>query len=156
MPSATEYLVEVSAAPGGRTIRSWWGRRAATTRCPRKRRRRRSRVDNSTAVAAVPHPSAIGRRGSGWFNRRLTDLDGGRLTTGRKPVDVANVRSGRRVLLAASRARRRLNTHVSSPQSCGSNTGPFPLPRPIITLQLQKPDGTRIPLKSEKYARATG
>ena len=35
-------------------------------------------------------------------------------------------------------------------------TGPFPLPRPIISLQLQKPDGTRVPLKCGKVRKGDG
>ena len=48
-------------------------------------------------------------------------------------------------------------TRVSSPQIvCLDNTGPFPLPRPIITLQLQKPDGTLVPLKCGKVHKGDG
>ena len=48
-------------------------------------------------------------------------------------------------------------TRVSSPQIvCLDNTGPFPLPRPIITLQLKKPDGTLVPLKCGKVRKGDG
>src|SRR5512132_2615289 len=50
-----------------------------------------------------------------------------------------------------------MNVRVSSPQIVRvDNTGPFPLPRPTITLQLEKKDGTRVPLKCGKVRKGDG
>jgi hypothetical protein len=50
-----------------------------------------------------------------------------------------------------------MNTRVSSPQVVRlDNTGPFPLPQPTIGLELQRPDGTRVPLKCGKVKKGDG
>jgi hypothetical protein len=55
------------------------------------------------------------------------------------------------------RVRDGVTTRVSSPQVVQTdNTGPFPLPRPTIKLQLQKPDGTRVDLKCGKVKKGDG
>jgi len=103
--------------------------------------------------------SQSGNPDPGWFKiNQLTDSDGGRLTTGEKtllqwpsplPDGVYYLRL--RVRDAA------MNVRVSSPQVVRlDNTGPFPLPRPTIKLQLKKPDGTLLPLKCGKVHKGDG
>ena len=95
----------------------------------------------------------------GWFQiNQLTDSDGGRLTTGEKTLLTWPSSTPDGVYYLRLRVRDALmNTRVSSPQVVRlDNTGPFPLPRPIITLQLQKPDKTRVPLKCGKVRKGDG
>jgi hypothetical protein len=95
----------------------------------------------------------------GWFQlNQLCDSDGGRLPTGEKvlmtwptPLPDGDYYLRLRVRDAA------MNVRVSSPQIVRvDNTGPFPLPRPTITLQLEKKDGTRVPLKCGKVRKGDG
>jgi hypothetical protein len=95
----------------------------------------------------------------GWFRiDELTDSDGGRFTTGEKTLLMWPSPLPDGVYYLRLRVRDALmNTRVSSPQVVRlDNTGPFPLPRPTITLQLEKPDGSRIPLKCGKVRKGDG
>ena len=95
----------------------------------------------------------------GWFKiLELTDTEGGRFTTGEKTLLLWPTSTPDGVYYLRLRVRDALmNTRVSSPQVVRlDNTGPFPLPRPTITLQLQQPDGTRLPLKCGKVRKGDG
>lgn len=95
----------------------------------------------------------------GWFKiNQLCDSDGGRLTTGEKQLMMWPTSTPDGVYYLRLRVRDALmNTRVSSPQVVRlDNTGPFPLPRPTISLQLQKNDGTLIPLKCGKVHKGDG
>jgi hypothetical protein len=87
-----------------------------------------------------------------------TDSDGGRFTTGEKTLMMWPSPLPDGVYYLRLRVRDgAMNTRVSSPQVVPlDNTGPFPLPRPIITLQLQKPDGMLVPLKCGKVRKGDG
>ncbi len=164
MPTATEYLVEVSSAPGGPYSTILVGPQYGY-----------DTIDPTTGLTNQPPPPVppdpvqpLGvfeyfrnrSQAGGWFPiNQIQDSDGGRLTTGEKvlltwptppPLDgVYYLRLRVRDAL--------LNTRVSSPQIVRlDNTGPFPLPRPTITLQLQKPDGTLVPLKCGKVRKGDG
>jgi hypothetical protein len=101
----------------------------------------------------------------GWFQiNQLCDSDGGRLTSGEKSLMQwsSSVLNGIPTIDGVYYLRLRvrdalMNTRVSSPQVLLlDNTGPFPLPRPIITLQLEKNDGTLVPLKCGKVHKGDG
>lgn len=95
----------------------------------------------------------------GWFQvNELTDSDGGRLTTGEKTLMMWPTSTPDGVYYLRLRVRDALKkTRVSSPQVVRlDNTGPFPLPKPIITLQLLKTDGTLVPLKCGKVRKGDG
>ena len=95
----------------------------------------------------------------GWFPiDAIQDSDGGRLTTGEKVLLTWPTTAPDGVFYLRLRVRdAALNTRVSSPQIVRlDNTGPFPLPRPTITLQLQKPDGTLVPLKCSNVHKGDG
>jgi len=166
-PTATEYLVEVSSAPGGPynpiLVAPQWGYDS---------------IDPSTGLQNQPPPpvppdpiqppgvfeyfrsrSQSGGGDPGWFQiSQIQDSDGGRLTTGEKVLLTWPTSAPDGVFYLRLRVRdAALNTRVSSPQVVRlDNTGPFPLPRPIITLQLQKPDGTLTPLKCGKVKKGAG
>ncbi len=95
----------------------------------------------------------------GWFKiNELTDSDGGRLTTGEKTLLMwpTSIPDGSFYLKLRVRDAA-MNVRESSPQVVRlDNTGPFPLPRPTISLQLQKKDGTRTPLKCGKVRKDDG
>jgi len=164
MPTATEYQVEVSSAPGGPYSNILVGPQYGY-----------DTIDPTTGLTNQPPPPVppdpvqpLGvfeyfrdrSQAGGWFTiNQIQDSDGGRLTTGEKvlltwptppPADgVYYLRLRVRDAL--------LNTRVSSPQIVRlDNTGPFPLPRPTITLQLQKADGTLVPLKCGKVKKGDG
>ncbi len=94
----------------------------------------------------------------GWFKiRQLTDSDGGRLTTGEKLLMMWPTGSLDGVYHLRLKVRNGGVTRTSSPQVVRlDNTGTFPLPKPTISLQLQKPDGTLLPLKCGKVRRGDG
>ncbi|HWU41644.1 MAG TPA: hypothetical protein VN203_28645 [Candidatus Acidoferrum sp.] len=95
----------------------------------------------------------------GWLAiNQIQDSDGGRLTSGEKVLLTWPTSAPDGVFYLRLRVRDAAKvTRVSSPQIvCLDNTGPFPLPRPIITLQLQKPDGTLVPLKCGKVHKGDG
>jgi len=160
MPTATEYLVEVSSTgPGGLYSPILVGPQVG--------------YDNNPAQPPPPPgppppgppPWIVLRTRTqsvgvdpGWFQiNELTDSDGGRLTTGEKTLLMWPTSTPDGIYYLRLRVRDGLNTRVSSPQVVRlDNTGPFPLPRPIITLQLQKPDKTRVPLKCGKVRKGEG
>jgi hypothetical protein len=159
MPSATEYLVEVSAAPGGPYNPILVGPQGGYDQVPPQA------PPPPFPELTVPPPwqqfrtrAQSGGGDPGWFEiDELTDSDGGRLTTGEKTLLMWPTSAPDGVYYLRLRVRDGVNTRVSSPQIVRlDNTGPFPLPRPIITLQLQKPDGTRIPLKCGKVRKGDG
>jgi len=171
-PTAVEYLVEVASAPGGPYSPILVGPQFGY-----------DTIDFTTGLQNQPpppvppdpvfppfttfeyfrHRNRLGADQSGgvdpgWFQiNQIQDSDGGRLTTGEKllltwPTSAAlpdgvyylrlRVRDGAK------------STRVSSPQAVRlDNTGPFPLPRPIITLQLQKPDGTLVPVTCTSHVK---
>ena len=165
MATATEYLVEVSSTgPGGSYSPIIVGPQGGYDQFPLQ--------PPAPVPADPPFPgpgwnlfqffrSRIQSTGAdpGWFQiNQLTDSDGGRLTTGEKilmmwpsplPDGVYHLRL--RVRDSA------MNTRVSSPQVVRlDNTGPFPSPRPVISLQLQKPDGSLELLKCGKVKKDSG
>ncbi|MGB8768518.1 MAG: hypothetical protein WCC92_02815 [Candidatus Korobacteraceae bacterium] len=150
-PTATEYLVEVSTAPGGPYSPILVGPQYG--------------YDSHQPPPPVPpDPPYLfeyfrnrSQLAGGWFEvDQIQDSDGGRLTTGEKllltwPTSAA-LPDG--VYYLRLRVRDTTTTRVSSPQAVRlDNTGPFPLPRPIITLQLQKPDGTLVPVTCTSHVK---
>lgn len=166
MPTATEYLVEVATAPGGPYNTILVGPQGGY-----------DQVDFFTGATTQPPPpvppdpavpgnfqffrtrSQSTGADPGWFQiNQLTDSDGGRLTSGEKTLMMWPSPLPDGVYYLRLRVRdAAMNTRVSSPQVVRlDNTGPFPLPRPTITLQLQKKDGTRVPLKCGKVRKGDG
>ena len=159
MPTATEYLVEVASAPGGPyapiLVVPQGGYDQVPPQVP----------PPPFPELTVPPPwqqfrtrAQSGGGDPGWFKvDELTDSDGGRLATGEKTLLMWPTSAPDGVYYLRLRVRDGVTTRVSSPQVVRlDNTGPFPLPRPIITLQLQKPDGSRIPLKCGKVRKGDG
>jgi hypothetical protein len=161
MPTATEYLVEVSSTgPGGPYSPIIVGPQLGYDNVPPQ-----------PPPPPVPEPlvgppwitprsrtQSIGAD-PGWFKiNELTDSDGGRFTTGEKTLMMWPTSTPDGVYYLRLRVRDALmNTRVSSPQVVRiDNTGPFPLPRPTITLQLQRPDGSRVPLKCGTVKKGEG
>jgi|SRR5579859_426494 len=159
MPTATEYLVEVSTAPVGPYSPILVGPQGGY-----------DQINPTQPPPAVPPDppmpgfqyfrtrSQSGGLDPGWFQiNQLTDSDGGRFTSGEKTLLMWPTSPPDGVYYLRLRVRDGVNTRVSSPQVVRlDNTGPFPLPRPIITLQLQKKDGTRVPLKCGKVHKGDG
>jgi hypothetical protein len=159
MSTATEYLVEVSSALGGPYSPILVGPQGGYDLVPPQP------PPPPFPELTVPPPfeqfrtrSQSGGADPGWFQiNELTDSDGGRLTTGEKQLLMWPTAPPDGVYYLRLRVRDGVTTRVSSPQVVRlDNTGPFPLPRPIITLQLQKPDGTRVPLKCSKVRKGDG
>ncbi len=160
MPTAKEYLVEVSSAPGGPYNPILVGPQGGYDQVPPQP------PPPPFPELTIPPPfqqfrtrSQSGGVDPGWFQiDELTDSDGGRLTTGEKTLLMWPTSPPDGVYYLRLRVRdAAMNTRVSSPQVVRlDNTGPFPLPRPIITLQLQKKDGTRVPLKCGKVHKGDG
>ena len=161
MPAAKEYLVEVSSTgPLGPYNPILVGPQGGYDQVPPQP------PPPPFPEPVIPPPfqffrtrSQSGGADPGWFQiNELTDSDGGRLTAGEKTLLMWPTSPPDGVYYLRLRVRDALmNTRVSSPQVVRlDNTGPFPLPRPIITLQLQKPDGTRVPLKCGKVRKGDG
>lgn len=166
-PTATEYLVEVSTAPGGPYSPILVGPQFGY-----------DYIDPTSGLSSQPPPpvppdppqplgnieytrSRIQSGGvdPGWFQiDQIQDSDGGRTTTGEKVLLTWPTSPPDGVYYLRLRVRdAALTTRVSSPQVVRlDNTGPFPLPRPIITLQLQKPDGTLVPLVCANVRKGDG
>lgn len=167
-PTATEYLVEFASAPGGPyspiLVAPQWGYDS---------------IDPSTGLQNQPPPpvppdpvqalgtfeyfrtrSQSGGGDPGWFPiNQIQDSDGGRLTSGEKVLLTWPTSGPDGVYYLRLRVRdAAMNTRVSSPQVVRlDNTGPFPLPRPVITLQLLNADGTLAPpLKCGKVRKGDG
>jgi hypothetical protein len=166
MPTATEYLVEVATAPGGPYSTILVGPQYGY-----------DTIDPTTGLTNQPPPPVppdptqpLGtfeyfrnrtQSAGGWFPiNQIQDSDGGRLAAGEKVLLTCPTSASMPDGLYYLRLRVRdaaLTTRVSSPQIVRlDNTGPFPLPRPIITLQLQKPDGTLIPLSCSNVRKGDG
>jgi len=161
MPTAVEYLVELSSTgPGGVYSPILVAPQIGYENVPPQ-----------LPPPPIPEPTAgppwiTPRHRSqstgvdpGWFKiSELTDSDGGRFTTGEKTLMMWPSPLPDGVYYLRLRVRdAALITRVSSPQVVRlDNTGPFPLPRPTITLQLQKPDGTRTALKCGKVRKGDG
>jgi hypothetical protein len=162
--AATEYLVEVSPAPGGPYSPILVGPQYGY-----------DTINPATGVQNQPPPPVppdplqpIGtfeyfrnrvQSAGGWFTiDQIQDSDGGRLTTGEKVLLTWTTSPPDGIFYLRLRVRdAALVERVSSPQLVRlDNTGPFPLPRPIVTLQLQKPDGTLVPLKCAKVKKGDG
>lgn len=161
MPTAKEYLVEVSSTgPAGSYNPILVGPQGGYDQVPPQP----PPPPFPTPVVSPPFQFFRTRSQSsgadpGWFQiNELTDSDGGRLTTGEKTLLMWPTVAPDGVYHLRLRVRDALmNTRVSSPQIVRlDNTGPFPLPRPIINLQLQKKDGTRVPLKCGKVRKGDG
>jgi hypothetical protein len=159
-PTATEYLVEVSSNPAGPYSPILVGPQLGYDNVPPQ-----------PPPPPIPEPltgppwntprsrTQSGGADPGWFKiGELTDSDGGRFTTGEKTLLMWPTSAPDGVFYLRLRVRDALmNTRVSSPQVVRlDNTGPFPLPRPTITLQLQKPDGTLVPLKCGNVRKGGG
>ncbi len=171
MPAAKEYLVEVSNAllgpyhpilaglqdgydnvPPQPPPPPWWPGPPPPPNLP--------------PPLGSPPPWLWGRKRSqsigpdpGWYQvNELDDSDGGRLPTGEKTLLMWQTAPPDGIYYLRLRVRdAAMNTRVSSPQVVRlDNTGPFPLPRPIITLQLKKPDGSLVPLKCGKVRKGDG
>lgn len=164
MPTATEYLVEVSLNPGGPYSPVLVGPQFGADYFP---------IQPPPPVPPDPPFPGPGwnlfqhyrsRSQStgvdpGWFKiDQLCDSDGGRLTTGDKRLMLWPTSAPDGVFYLRLKVRDALmNTRISSPQVVRlDNTGPFPLPRPTISLQLQKPDGTLVSLKCGKVRKGDG
>lgn len=146
--SAKEYLVEVSAGnpagPYDPVIVA--------------------QVDGYNYISSFPFTADVTRYPStgadpGWFKiSQIPDSDGGPLTSGEKTLlywPTGGLPDG--LYYLRLRVRDGAVTRVSAPQVVMlDNTGPFPLPRPTISLQLQTPDGTRHPLKCGKVRKGDG
>jgi len=163
MLTATEYLVEVSNA---------WGGPYTPILVPPQGGD--DQIDPTTGLSSQPPPpvppdpiqplgttrySRTRSQSTGWFQiNQITDSEGGRLTTGEKRLMMWPSPLPDGVYYLRLRVRdAAMNTRISSPQVVRlDNTGPFPLPRPIITLQLKKPDGTLVPLKCGKVRKGEG
>ena len=148
MPSATHYLVEVSSTgPLGTyspiTVAS---------------------VTGYNWISSFPFIASCVRTPStgvdpGWFAiADICDSDGGPNTVGEKTLlywPTGTLPDG--IYHLRLRVRDGIVTRVSSPQVVQlDNTGPFPLPRPTILLELEKPDGTRVPLKCGQVKKGEG
>jgi hypothetical protein len=147
MVSATQYLVEVSSTgPGGPYDPILV-----------------SQVKGYNDIPVFPWlvdciRTQSGGADPGWFNvSEICDSDGGPDAFGEKtllywPTSVPDGLYHLRL-----RVRDGTTTRVSSPQAVQlDNTGPFPLPRPTITLELERPDGTRVPLKCGQVKKGDG
>jgi hypothetical protein len=148
MPTATQYLVESSSTgPGGPYSPIL--------------------VTSVQGYNWVPFPPFVipctrfpsGGADPGWFNvSEICDSDGGPNTFGEKTLlywQTSGLPDG--IYYLRLRVRDGATTRVSAPQVVRlDNTGPFPLPRPTISLQLQKPDGTRVPLKCGQVKKGDG
>ncbi len=159
MPTAVEYLVEVSTSPNTGYTPILVAPQGGYDQVPPQ-----------PPPPVPPDPVVMGFQyfrtrtqstgvDPGWFQiNQLTDSDGGRLTTGEKTLLMWPTSTPDGVYYLRLRVRdAAMNTRVSSPQVVRlDNTGPFPLPRPTISLQLQKPDGTRTPLKCGKVHKGDG
>ncbi len=159
MPTAVEYLVEVSTSPNSGYTPILVGPQGGYDQVPPQ-----------PPPPVPPDPVVMSFQyfrtrtqstglDPGWFQiNQLTDSDGGRLTTGEKTLLMWPTSTPDGVYYLRLRVRdAAMNTRVSSPQVVRlDNTGPFPLPRPTISLQLQAKDGTRSPLKCGKVHKGDG
>lgn len=149
-PTATQYLVEIAQAPGGPYT-----------------------AIDGVAVPGynqnlfpppvnidLPPPGRLPVPASGgWYDiADIPSSDGGPSGNNEKTLmywPSTTVADG--VHYLRLRVRDGATTRVSSPQiMVVDNTGPFPAPRPTISLELQKLDGTLSPLKCGKVKKGEG
>ncbi len=163
MPTATEYLVEISSNFAGPYTPILVGPQFGSDYFP---------IQPPPPVPPDPPFPGVGwilnqhfrsRSQSvgvdpGWFKiNQICDSEGGRLTTGDKRLMMWPTSAPDGVFYLRLSVRDGINTRISSPQVVRlDNTGPFPLPRPTISLQLQKSDGTLVPLKCGKVRKGDG
>jgi hypothetical protein len=143
MPTATQYQVEFSSTGAAGPynpipVASVSGYNFLNIPCTR---------------IATPLPDPF------WFNvADLCDSDGGPTAAGEKTLlywPTGSLADG--IYYLRLKVRDGVVTRISSPQVVQlDNTGPFPLPRPTISLELQKPDGTREKLKCGKVHKGDG
>ena len=147
-PTATEYLVEVSSTgPAGSYSPVVV-----------------SSVVGYNYIPFFPFNLTVTRYPStgadpGWFKLSdIPDSDGGPGAGGEKTLlywPTSGLPDG--VYHLRLRVRDGSTTRLSSPQVVKlDNSGPFPLPRPTISLQLQKKDGSRSPLKCGQVKKGEG
>jgi len=150
-PAATQYMVEIADDPTGPY----------------------AAIDGVPVPGYNPNPSppppnidipAPGRlpvpASGGWYNiSEIPSSDGGPVGNNEKTLmywPSASVADGVHYLRLQVRDGVG-TTRVSSPQTVViDNSGPFPLPRPTIKLELQKADGTIKPLKCGKVHKGDG
>lgn len=147
-PTAAEYLVEASSTgPGGPyspiLVTSVVGY---------------NNVPFPPWTVEVPRYPSTGAD-PGWFKvSEITDSDGGPDAFGEKTLlywPTGGLPDG--LYHLRLRVRNGTTTRVSGPQPVYlDNSGPFPLPRPTISLQLQRPDGERVPLKCGQVKKGEG
>lgn len=147
-PATAEYLVEVSSTGAGGPY--------TPVIVPS--------VVGYNYIASFPFIQQVTRFPSmgvdpGWFKvSEIPDSDGGAGAVGEKTLlywQTGGLTDG--VYHLRLRVRNGGITRVSAPQVVMlDNSGPFPLPRPTISLQLQKSDGTRAPLKCGKVKKGDG
>jgi hypothetical protein len=94
----------------------------------------------------------------GWFKiSEIPYSDGGNSPAGEKTLLYWPTGSLNGTFYIRLRVRNTSYTLVSSPQIVElDNTGPYPLPRPVISLKLKKPDGTLEELKCGRIKRSDG
>ena len=168
MAAATEYLVEVATAPGGPYSTILVGPQYGYDTLNPSTGKTNQPPPPVPPDPTQPHPGgpfefdrSRSQIAGGWFLiNQIQDSDGGRSTVGEKVLLTWPTSSAMPDGLYYLRLRVRdaaLTTRVSSPQIVRlDNTGPFPLPRPTITLQLQKPDGTLVPLSCSNVRKGDG
>jgi hypothetical protein len=148
-PPATQYKVEVANAPGGPY--------AAIDGIPVPGYNQNPSPPPTNND--LPAPGRLPVPG-GWYNiADIPSSDGGPIGNNEKTLmywPSASVGDGVHYLRLQVRDGGG-TTRVSSPQiAVIDNSGPFPLPRPTITLELQKADGTTEPLKCGKVKKGQG
>jgi len=161
MPTAVEYLVEVSSNPNSGYTPIIVAPQGGYDQVPPQ-----PPPPVPPDPFIIPPPFQYFRTRSqstgadpGWFRiDQLTDSDGGRLPTGEKTLLMWPTTVPDGLFYLRLRVRdAAMNTRVSSPQPVLlDNTGPFPLPRPTISLQLQDKEGKRSELKCGKVKKGEG
>jgi hypothetical protein len=148
MSTATQYLVEISSNPAG----PFTPIQVSVTDY------NLNPTPPPFLVAATRSPS--GGADPGWYNVSEIPLsDGGPTPFGEKRLmDWPTTMLSDGIYYLRLRVRDASNIQrVSDPQVVQTdNTNPGPSPRPVITLQLQKPDGTRTELKCGKVKKGDG
>jgi len=146
LPSATQYLVEVSSTGPNGTYLPFTGS-----------------TNGYKLLSSYPWIAPCTRSTStgvdpGWFDvAQICDSDTGQSTTNEKVLVHWPTPSSDGLYYVRLRVRDAAVTRVSAPQPVRvDNSGPFPLPRPTITLELQKDDGSVEALKCSKVQKGEG
>jgi hypothetical protein len=150
-PAATQYRLQVADLPGGPYTAIDGVPVPGYNQNP---------VPPPTNIYLPPPGRLPVPASGGWYNiSEIPSSDGGPLGNNEKTLmywPSATVADGVHYLRLQVRDAV-LTTRVSSPQIVViDNSGPFPLPRPTISLELQKPDGTVSPLKCGKVKKGQG